>query len=836
MALSKLKAMRDMQAVRKFTDREAARDAFFRLFQKYQTGQIGLHVLMYYGVGGIGKTTLLKKLKREIDSIVRDQSKLTVVDVNLESTQFETPAACLFTIHNQLDISCYAFEYALARFWALQGWSLEDIRCQPIEEDSLLFDLVEAAVDVVGVFAPARLVHRLWDEGNNLAKRWFGENRFLIEEIDSLSEEEIEIRLPYYLGLSIEQAAIAQEKQFVFFLDSHEIILRRGSFQTARRLGDKWLRELIGSAENGLYVIAGREYLKWTDYNPEWESYLEQHILGELTDEDADYFLSSVPVLEPEIRRAIIETAHGVPLYLDLCATTYLIQKQSGANIQEADFQLAERDVVRRFISHLDSEQAEALKACALVERFDYDLFIALMKSLNIHFPATLYKEFCETSYTVSINKDAQIYKIHDCVRGFISDEMQTHLAYQVLSAIFDHCDQEFSLHAASRISWVYQQAFILLASYDFHLQAQENHKAVKIGLRLINSGHWKAVASAVNRLLESRLLSMDTFGGIYFLQALCLRKLGKLDEAWEVYADLLDRDEALHPWAPLVRFHASHANHLRGNYDEAFDEYARLAIVEAQDPISEKARLLANRQVADILMLRGAFRDALCSFESLADVNGDGLWQAELHRFQGHVYRFNFDLVKAEKCYRKTLALSTKVNADAMHGKALTNLAETLCWTAPQTSLSFAEEAVELNGQVNAPIEVGKALAAQAIALALVADRAEEALTIAKQAADLQAKIGYKSGVLFALQAQGLALLIQKQIKRAESVLAHMRALSEELGDIYSYLSMFLHLALHSGQMDPYYHRFQWLDLEQTLRTIRSISMNFDLEGGHQE
>jgi tetratricopeptide (TPR) repeat protein len=817
-----------MQAVRKFTDREAARDAFFNAFHAYQNGEIDLRVLMYYGVGGIGKTTLLKKLKKEMAPRAQDQPNLTVVDVNLESAQFETPAACLFAIHNQLEVSCYAFEYALARFWALRGWSLEDIRCQPIEEDSLLFDLVEATADVVGVFAPARLVHRLWDEGNNLVRRWFGENRLLVEEIDGLSEKQVEARLPYYLGLSIEQAAIEKERQFVFFLDSHEVILRRDAFQMGRRSGDEWLREMIGSAENGLYVIAGREYLKWTDYNPEWGNYLEQHILGELTDEDADYFLSSVPVLEPDIRRAIIETAHGVPLYLDLCATTYMIQKQSGERIEEADFRLAERDVVRRFISHLDSEQAEALKVCSLVEQFDYDLFLALMKSLNIHFPATLYKEFCETSYTVTINEEAHIYKIHDCVRGFVSDEMEAHLAYRVLEAILEHCNQAFSLRAAGRISWVYQQAFILLASYNFPLQSQENKRAVKIGLRLIDSGHWKAVASAVNRLPDTRMSSADKSGGIRFLQALCLRKVGRLEEARRLYTDLLELGDALGPWTPLVRFHASHAHHLLGNYDEAFEDYAKLAAIEAQDPISKEAKLLANRQMADISMLRGEFKDALASFKHLAEIEGDALWQAELHRFRGHVYRFNFDLVEGEKQYREALDLSQGVNADAMQGKALTNLAETLCWTAPQTALSFVEEAVELNKQVNAPIEVGKALTAQAIALASMPSRSGEALKIATQAEELQAESGYRSGVLFALQAQGLARAAQGQIERTESVLKHMRALSKELGDIYPYLSMLLSLILHPGEIDPYYRQFQWFDLEKTLCTLRSLSKNF--------
>ena len=158
MALSKLKALHNMQAVRKFTDREAARDSFFRAFNNYLTGQTPLWVLMYYGVGGIGKTTLLKHIKSEIEPAAKEKNKnLTIVEINLESAQFASPAACLFAIYHQLEISCPAFEYALAQFWSLQGWSIQDIKRQIINSDSLLFDLVELAVDAAGIFAPVRL-------------------------------------------------------------------------------------------------------------------------------------------------------------------------------------------------------------------------------------------------------------------------------------------------------------------------------------------------------------------------------------------------------------------------------------------------------------------------------------------------------------------------------------------------------------------------------------------------------------------------------------------------------------------------------------------------------
>ena len=60
------------QAVRKFTDRDEPRKAFWRKYNEVQEELKGgieecnLHVLTYYGFGGIGKTSLVKQLGLEM--------------------------------------------------------------------------------------------------------------------------------------------------------------------------------------------------------------------------------------------------------------------------------------------------------------------------------------------------------------------------------------------------------------------------------------------------------------------------------------------------------------------------------------------------------------------------------------------------------------------------------------------------------------------------------------------------------------------------------------------------------------------------------------------------
>ena len=58
------------QANKVFTDREEPRKSFWKLFEKLKANISegdDIQVLSYYGIGGIGKTSLLRKLMAEMN-------------------------------------------------------------------------------------------------------------------------------------------------------------------------------------------------------------------------------------------------------------------------------------------------------------------------------------------------------------------------------------------------------------------------------------------------------------------------------------------------------------------------------------------------------------------------------------------------------------------------------------------------------------------------------------------------------------------------------------------------------------------------------------------------
>ena len=66
MSLSKGKARIMTKAVKKFTDREEPKISFMNAFNGLLNGTRPFSILMYYGVGGIGKTSLLRHLQQNL--------------------------------------------------------------------------------------------------------------------------------------------------------------------------------------------------------------------------------------------------------------------------------------------------------------------------------------------------------------------------------------------------------------------------------------------------------------------------------------------------------------------------------------------------------------------------------------------------------------------------------------------------------------------------------------------------------------------------------------------------------------------------------------------------
>jgi len=782
LTLSKLKASYKLQATKVFTNREAALNTFKRHLNKYQSHCGLFKVVAFYGVGGIGKSELFKKLQSQLG----DYEGVKSVKIDLGSASCSSQLDFLLNLRISLNVNCESFDYAVAQFLALHGRSLNDIKSSSIPDNSILYDLQDVAAGIIGTVAPARLIKKIYDRADQSIKAKIGKNKVDFDRIDNMSQEEVQCMLPVFLGEAIEKANKHKSKKFVFFIDSVESLKTQSFYRKTKEQHDGWLAELIASSEAGLWFIGSRDKLKWEEENNNWSEVLEQHILGPLSDVDSDFFLSRIPIKEDNIRSRIVKAAHGVPLFLDLLANTYLIRKNEHKSINESDFSLQSSEVVNRFIKHLDNEHQEVLKILSPLSVFNFSLFERIVKAFNIKFPMTLFDEFCSTSYVESM--DGEKFKLNRLLRQFISIKLTDKLASLILEQVCIEIEESIAKSVVIESLWLNS---VLIDFLDTHHHLNLHFD---IGilfhsmLYCIESGLWLEIYALLDKqhiegIFERNPQSKFIFG---FILAVIERKKGNLSKANILFSNIENLVKYIgdHKIVKTYQYYFAHLRHLRGEYESSARTYRTLFTTASND--KDQYALLANRQYCDIQMLQGRFKEALSGFSSLIS-KSNLLWNAEIFRFQGHIYRFNFLFDQANADYEKAMQISKSLNADAMVGRILNNMTETYCWQSPEKSIQYGKEAIEINADLGNKIEVGKTYAALSIAYSKLGEK-NMSETSYQKAIDIQQKTGYRSGSLFALHAKAWQLTFFEDFKSREKVILEMSMLSNEL-NVYKFL-----------------------------------------------
>ena len=107
---------------------------------------------------------------------------------------------------------------------------------------------------------------------------------------------------------------------------------------------------------------------------------LDQHLLGGLSDSDAERFLANVPIGDPAIRSAIISASQGLPYYLDLAVDQYSAIMERGEAPSKDGFGTRPAEVTERFLSHLGEDERRDLVMVSYAGALDESLFNTLLE------------------------------------------------------------------------------------------------------------------------------------------------------------------------------------------------------------------------------------------------------------------------------------------------------------------------------------------------------------------------------------------------------------------------------------------------------------------------
>jgi tetratricopeptide (TPR) repeat protein len=387
-----------------FTDREELIAAFERNLAHKQPQDN--RVLVFYGDGGIGKTTLLQKLEQ----LHRQRCPQALIGrLDLAGADTTPPDLLLYRLRRLFPtIPFPSFSLALAeygrRFHPEQVYGSD--RKELLQGAGPYADVLVSGLEVLGQLsgvglavnamrAAATAQRQLSDWVQRRAEPW-------LQRSQSYSEEQLLAQLPLQWARDFRQALSSQLDQGwddaitysgpppLIALDTYETLWHSGMGKSGRRREprERWLVDLVSELPEVLWVIGGRDRLSWEEgYDQGWSVACEQHLVGKLSEEDARSFLAKRGIKEPAIVEKILSQAAGVPFYLELESQLY--DKTPAEERTPEVFGGSQQEQIDRLLTHLDASERATLKLLAAFGIWDRELFSQAVTHFATGYPAT---------------------------------------------------------------------------------------------------------------------------------------------------------------------------------------------------------------------------------------------------------------------------------------------------------------------------------------------------------------------------------------------------------------------------------------------------------------
>jgi tetratricopeptide (TPR) repeat protein len=384
-----------------FVDRKEFIEAFEKALRNID--QNDYSTLVYYGVAGIGKTSLRKELPTLLEKHNESDKQTRVIwtSIDFATEQYRQPYKFLEVLSSQLrqkyNIKFNSFDIALATYWKKVNPRVPLVK-ENYSEESVVRDVLE----ICNEFVPINLIPNLLTLAKSLPERyqkWALKRKEDISRLSDLEPAEIDELLPVYWAYDLADHLQNTSESAVIFIDTYEALWEKEREKGSFNDRDKWLRKLIENIQKFcLWVICGRESLRWEEVDEDWKNYLNQLKIGKLPEEDALYLLKHCGILEEDIQKVLIESSEGVPYYLELSIDTYRKIKKRKQPAPE-DFSKVPDGIFCRFVKYLDREEKETLKILSVPRYWDRELFEILVEKFNTGYPATSFSELHSFSF-----------------------------------------------------------------------------------------------------------------------------------------------------------------------------------------------------------------------------------------------------------------------------------------------------------------------------------------------------------------------------------------------------------------------------------------------------
>ncbi|SHL65719.1 Tetratricopeptide repeat-containing protein [Fibrobacter sp. UWT2] len=576
------------QASRIFTDREEPRKSFWKCYNHFKENMKDgdAKVLVYYGVGGIGKSSLLKQLIKEMDEAAAAKTISSSLQVYFDFNLKQEPRAVLEALRNKL-VDDYKFEFPLFDIGSyVYAKKIGENRDRPevksFIERSVILRCAFAAVEDIPVVGIASLIARLADKGIAVFRNMKAKNRDELQKIEVMSHEELQDYFPVLFARDIAANMEGKNEPLVIFLDTYEQLVNEMAAIGAPLNNDLWLRDdnkgLVLNAPSVFWVIAGREKLKWPQ---DWGDSLEQHILGNLSETDAKNFLLHAGIEDVELQDGIYKLTKGTPVYLDLCVDRFQSLIGNGEAPRVENFGNDIYALIERFARYMDDARKDIVYILSCLGVWSDEMALEIGPKVLPNYSVTTYEKVKGLSFIIESEKGR--YNLHQTVGDVLYKDCPESIKEKTVSAAIAYCEEKLSGLDAFSTEFEYYVGWLMKHALRYYCEDDDIRgfyiEHIRPHLNKLNDlKRFRSIEDLFNPFWERA--SQDKESRLYALvqkdYSIWLRGMGRYKEstdmaksAYELYVKLIGADDVI-----TLRAQREYAMglHSQGMYQEALE------------------------------------------------------------------------------------------------------------------------------------------------------------------------------------------------------------------------------------------------------------------------
>lgn len=714
---------------RRFVNRESALAAFTDELSRVADRPRVLNVV---GVGGIGKSRLLRELRNR--AAASDGCRTAVLDLQVPAMrQQENALAVLRTEFGRQKVSFDRFDIAYAVLWQRLHPNLRITRRDLpfLAESEVLTTILDDAAGVP-VFATAIGLLKLAER----ATSWMRRKRAVqadevLRMLDELENTEVLDAVTYLFAEDLRAASLG--RPFVVFVDAYEALVPTPVRTGRAGAADVWLRDLISQLGMGLVVVASREPLRWQTHDTEWAQVIRDCPVGGLPAAARLELLTEAGIVDAAEQRAIARASEGLPFYLHLAIDT-------GASSGCKDVTVvSSEEILQRFLQHVAVTEVRGLELLSIARIFDFEIFKALAGAFELPSDRMTWESL--TAYSFVYPAGDGECRLHQLMAAALRERLSPQVvgdAHVLLRKLWDRRTLQDGTVADVR---------------GFREAVYHGVRAGSMPADEILGYADRAVRYGGKQAADGMAIDLQEYleGGAHpelFITSQCLAAEAAILMGDAPTASLI---AAAGSWPDLERradarlaIAAAHARRISGDTTAAGRLYDAVWRHHGGP-----ARHTAGVWVADIHMWQGRFATAFALCREILDSGDPGELelQGDVLRLMHLGYRFHLDfdaaaatLHRARDCYQRLGSVVGLANI-------ATNQVELSAWTDPPIALAAAPAALEAQHELGALHELGKTHTAIAIAQMRLGDESDAAASFETACTYLK-RARYRSGL----------------------------------------------------------------------------------------